>query len=236
MTRWLADVSPRTRAVLAGVLLLLVPTFFSVFPEFTVGRAVWWRALTLGIWTVIAGGVVLGGVRQDLDLDSFIGGHRRQRHRANETAAADLLGQYLRSGTHSTPDSYEWTVYLFDPESEYLVPVFPPGSGPGDVRAFRPPNGATGLAFQEDGIIVVTGEAVSDPQHGLTTEQQAYFREYQAVAAVSLRGEDERPFGCLAAISRTDDGYFEKQPGVAALRELAQVVSVVMTRIHLEGR
>lgn len=234
--RWLAEINPATGAVSAGVVLLAIPTVFAVFPEAAVNRTVWWRALIVAGWAGIAVFVVLGGVRRDLDSDWFLGAHRRRRQRANETAAADILSEYLRGGTHGTPVGYSWTVYLNDPESGYLVSVFPNGEGPASIRSFRPGRGATGLAFEAEGLIVVTGNAVSDDRHGLTSQQQDFFRPYQAVAAIPIRGEDDRPIGCLSAISRVNDRYFEEPAGAATLRELAQVVSVLMTRVHLEGQ
>ncbi len=124
-------------------------------------------------------------------------------------------------------------MYLHEPERDELRAAFPfPGAGYADLLTFRPGDGATGLSFQKRQFILVTGDAVSNATHGLTPAQRQHFASYRVVVATPIWREGLRPIGVLTAISEENDGHFDKDSSVAALRELADVIGVVLTSVY----
>lgn len=113
-----------------------------------------------------------------------------------------------------------------------LAAFFPTSTTPGeDVRDFSPGCGATGTAWDTDEVVVVTGTAVANGEYGLSDEQQALWAEYQSVAAAVVWEEDSSKVGVLTAISKSNDGYFDRSGGRDSLQVLAEVVGVALNRV-----
>jgi len=134
------------------------------------------------------------------------------------------------------PATYRFTVYLFDPEANVLLPIFPdPATGLDDIRAFPPGKGATGMAYSQMKLFLVTGEAVFDDTWGLTAEQQQHWAGYSTVVATPIWAEGAEPKGVLSAISRDEDGFFDDPTAQARLREIADVIGVVLVDVSRKG-
>lgn len=222
----------RPWAVVAAVALIAIPSLFGIFPE--MGR---WHLSLRGVialaWVAIVVLSVAIGVRRDLRVDRLVMVAARQRDQLRLRATDDVLSALLRPGTKDIPNEYDFTVFVFDPESHDLRAAFPdPGPGPNDVRVFRVGAGATGLAFEERKLILVTGDAVSDDSYRLTPAQRQYFAHYRVVVATPIWVEGLRPIGVLSAMAKENDGHFERDSSRAALRELAEVIGVVLTNVY----
>lgn len=213
------------------MVLVGLPTAFGIFPE----MSRWPFAVRVAVaaaWIGVAVTTVVLGTRREERLDQLLTATARQRRQLRDLATEEILSALLRRGTRTIPRRYLLVVYLYDPELDELYPVFPdPRRGADDERVFKPGAGAAGFAFANRKLIVVTGDAVSDETYGLTPAQQSRFTEFRAVVATPVSPDGEQPVGVLSAISRTDDGYFADAPGQANLRELADIVGVVLVDV-----
>lgn len=244
MTRWpvmgLRRLSPpalrRTRSVgiiLLGVLLLVLPTIFTVFPGLT-NLPQGSRIAILLAWALIA--LVVGWVAKLADDEL----HQNVEHQMDAIVVSEhrvLLTQRLSAilGTTALPAQYNLTLYVPTPDGEFLLPVFPRAVGPSDPTVFAKGAGATGEAWESaeaDEVTVVTGRAVSDARHRLTAEQQRIYRSYAVVAAVLVTDDESgERLGVLTALARRDDGYFDGEEGQRALIDLADEVSWLMPQV-----
>jgi len=144
-----------------------------------------------------------------------------------------VLEALLQRGARGIPPHYEFTLYLHDSNGDALVPFFPKLDfrGAPDPRIFQPGNGATGSAWRDQRIVVVTGTEVANDRYGLTPPQQDYFQQYQSVASAVVWKEHTTRLGVLTALGTEDDGYFSAPGGRDSLQALADVLGTVLTRI-----
>lgn len=215
----------------AAFVLVAIPSLFGFFPE----MGTWpfgVRALVATGWIGIVVASVAVGTKRDVRLARIVETAARQRDQLRLRATEDILSALLRPGTKDIPSTYRFTVYLHEPERDELRAAFPFPAGSADLLTFRPGDGATGLAFQKRQLILVTGDAVSNATHGLTPGQRQHFSSYRVVVATPIWREGLRPIGVLTAISEENDGHFDKDSSVAALRELADVIGVVLTSVY----
>jgi hypothetical protein len=194
-----------------GVVLIAVPTAFSIFPGWTH----WSRATRVWVligWLVVA----LIGVALTALADNQL--HRAVERAERRTVLRDLFTAALMGTARGVPGPYELTVYMPSEDHKYLFPVFPPVLSFNDPSIFRADAGAVGLAWQrnDEGVVVVTGEAVSNAAYHLTERQRQRYSIYRVVAATVIR-EGDRPLGALTAIARNDDGFFSTTDEGAAL-------------------
>lgn len=221
--------------MLAGVALISVPTFFTVVPGWTRWNG-FWRAGVLLLWVGIALGVLYAQVEHGEKVASLSDNTRRQREHLRQATTVEVLRSLLSPGIAGLPKGYFFTVYM--PDGAHLRPIYPrlqlrPGEG--DPRVFAVGDGATGSAWNNMATFVVTGDLVHSDRHGLSPEQQAYFIDYNSVAATPVFDADGVPLGVLTAISREDDGWFDEAGGRYTLERLAQIVGVVLKSIPEEG-
>jgi hypothetical protein len=218
-------------AIVAAIVLVAIPSLFGFFPEmgtWSLGARVLIAVFWIG--TVITSVIV--GAKRDAKLGRLVDTAARQHEQLRLRATEDILSALLQPGTKEIPDTYEFTVYLHEPERDELRATFPAPAPGNEVSVFRIGNGATGLAFQKRQVILITGDAVSDDTYGLTPAQRQHFADYRVVVATPIWREGHRPIGVLSAISKEDDGHFDKDSSVAALRELADVIGVVLTSVY----
>lgn len=223
----------RTSVVAAGVALVALPSAFGIFPELARWPIATRLAITV-LWVVV---VILGLIvdsRRDARLDKVLATGERQRKQLRLRATDDILTALLTSRGPGLPDHYRFTVYVFEADTDLLLPVFPNPGGVDDIRAFSPGEGAAGAAYQRKSLVLVTGDAVSDGTWHLTPEQQAHWGHYRAVVATPIWVE-EQPIGVLSAISKKNDRCFDEPAAQARLRELADVIGVVLVNVSEEG-
>jgi hypothetical protein len=225
----------RSRIVVAGVVLLGVPAVFTIFPEMTRWSLVA-RIVVAFFWVAVVAGTLVLGAERDAQVGGIIATTGRQREQLRRQATDDILSALTGERPTGMPGNYRFTVYLFDPEANVLLPIFPePSTGPDDIRAFPPGKGATGMAYTQMKLFLVTGEAVYDDTWGLTVEQQQRWADYRTVVATPIWSEGDQPKGVLSAISREEDGFFDDPTAQARLREIADVIGVVLVDVSRKG-
>jgi len=224
----------RRRSVAAGVVLLGVPTFFTMFPSFTAGHVGERRAI-IAIWAVLAGVTVGAQTRREKAMDDLTIETERQRGLIRLATTFEALRTLLHEGTMGMPSGYEFTVYIAEAGGRWLHPIFPKSDlppGTPDVRSFESGKGATGTAWLRGTTFVVTGEKVHNDHHELTPDQQAYFTAYRTVASTPIEALGGRRIGVLTAISPNEDGHFDEgQAGIPTLERLAEMVGVILKSI-----
>jgi len=225
-----ARIKPRRRRLLIpvafGVVLVAVPTAYSIFPGWARAWA-GWRALTLVAWLVAAVVGVRLTAKADSDLQASVSQEQRQAQRVERRATiSDRFRALLVPGAGGIPAHYQVTVYGPSPDGRFLIPLFPPALDYADPAIFPSGAGAVGRAWEaDDGVFVVVGQAVSDDTYGLTAAQHRRYRMYQAVATAVIHDYRSRPIGVLSAISSHHDTFFLQEDGVDALRDLADGLS-----------
>ena len=208
--------------VVVGIVLVAVPTAFTVFPHW----ATWSmpiRAVILVGWLLLAiAGVLITAVTNSRLQAALV----REERRANLESHFRSL---LDPSVSGLPDQYQFTVYTN--VAEFFVPVYPRILSPADPAIFPTGAGATGKAWAHpDRSFAVVGDAVSSGEHGLTPEQNQRFAAFRSVAATVIRDDADARLGVLSAIGRIDDGEFtEKAAGIEVLRGLANNLSHLMS-------
>jgi hypothetical protein len=221
------------RALGVGVVLLAVPTFFTVFPGFTDWLPLV-RAVIVGVWIVTAVVTVTAATKRDEAIQQLSDDRKAQLRQLRLIATTELLAALLRPGTKNIPAHYEFTVYLFDEDQDLLRPICPTidfRDAP-DPRVFAPGNGATGSAWRDRQTVVVTGSEVANAKYGLTPEQQEYFAGYQTAVPTPIWEDATTPFGVLTALGTDDDGYFSDQgSGRDSLQVLSDTIGVLLRAV-----
>lgn len=222
--------APRLNAVVVGIILISVPTLYSVFPEFGRQLLVVRIAVVL-IWAGTALIGVLSASTQEARVQHLVEHRERERNELRMLASARVVSSLLGDAGTTIPKAYALSVYLYDVEQDLLVPVHPPLTGDDSYRIFPPGVGATGRAWVERDTIIADGDAVSDETFGLSPDQQAAFRPFHMVVATPIPGEDGRLIGVLTAIARRRNDYFDSDEGLNELRSTAEVIGVVLDNL-----
>jgi hypothetical protein len=223
-------------AVALGLILVSVPTLFTVFP--TTGN---WRpgirVLIVGAWLVSA----LLAVYVTATSDEYVRSAVDESHHDVEdmqgrsikaerrSVIAEQFKEALAPGANGLPEQYRVSVYS-PPVGKFLVPVFPPVPSFADPAIFAVGTGATGKAWEDPDQrdFVATGPAVSDVSHGLTQVQQRRYAMYRSVAATRILGLEDEPIGVLSVLGVQEDGFFDTDEGLKALRMLSDAISWLM--------
>ena len=224
--------SVAARELAAGVALLAVPTLFTVVPGWT-GWNGRWRAAILAAWFIVAIAIVFAETVRGEAISDLTAERAALLKYLRLTGMNDVLAALLRPGTRDIPDGYEFTLYLFVEARNELWPYYPklnPRRDP-DPRIFAAGKGATGSVWQDQEVVVVRRDDVSNEAYGLSPAQQEFYKGYRSVASAVVWEENTRPLGVVTALSRADDGYFEKEGGRDSLKMLAQALGVVVNRI-----
>ncbi len=218
----------RRAAVLAGLLLVLVPTLFSLFSEWqdwTLGV----RAAILLVWIASAVLVVTATTRQSEQVEDLVGETSDRRDSQREAAGGRLVRAVLSRGSHGLPDSYEFRLFLPD-EDGTLLPSFE-AAGIEPSEGWEPGKGATGTAWEQNSYVVVTDEKGSDNTFGLTDEQQQRYRDLKIVASAPVPNARGQAIGVLSVSSDEDQDALLSPGGRAVHLELAEVVARVLIDI-----
>jgi len=221
--------------VSAGVLLLAVPTAYTVFASEIAGSALWVRLVAITLWLVAAIAILtvtrLREERSSSQLDQLASDQRRRVTRSAEPLIEAILGSSLRS---NVPVGYELTVYRYDARQGALVPLWPSRSlAERDLATFHSGEGATGYSWERDTLILAVDDAVSDGTFGLSPEQREYFSAGRAVAATPIYGPSDKRLGVLTAYSIENDGAFESEATQEALRDLAAALGLLLADLDV---
>lgn len=226
-----------TALTVGGVFLVALPLVFAVFapellgaPQDAVGGLTLSTRIYICIpWIIVA--ILIGGIGVAKDVREREERHHeidRQETVIDQSTALEALDQLLAPGTVGTPPSFSWTVYVLDDGANRLAPVFPQAVlDMNDPRVFSPGSGAVGAAYVNRAVVVVTGDAVSNADYGLTTSQQLYFAQARSVVAAPISLNSD-VVGVLSGISREDDPFFADPTNVDRLMKLAHTVGVLL--------
>lgn len=191
-----------------------------------------WRLLVWILWLMIAAAAVVASASADERVHRITAEIERLRSLQLARATTDVLEALLRPGTMAIPSRYRFTVFLFDPDANVLLPWFPHRiTDVLDPKAFAPGIGAAGMAFFEDDTRLVTGDEVSSGRYGLSADQQAAFSQFRAVIATPIRSTRAVKVGVLAAIADHDDHHFEADGAEELFERLADDVGAVIERL-----
>ncbi len=223
------DPTVHTSTVGAGVVLVLVPTLFTVFPrwsDWVLGP----KLAVLAGWLVAAVVVVRTGVSDSEQVRSLLNTVRRRRDAGREAAGRFILRELLRPEVAGFPEHYEFQLFLPDPTGRRLVPEYTSG-GQSRSEGWAIRQGATGAAWASRSYVRVRGAAVSDGTYGLTSAQQKRYSHLRAVAAAPVLNARVEPIAVLSVSSSHDDGFLFEQDGIIRHAELAEVVARVLIDI-----
>jgi hypothetical protein len=218
--------SRRETAVIAGLLLVLVPTLFSVFVEWT-RWADGIRVAVVAGWLLAATLVVTATARQSEHVEELVGTPLARRKRDREVAARRLIRTLLGPGATRFPDHYELRLFLPTGPEERLMPSYERGEID-ESDGWASGQGATGLAWSRNAYIRVEGRRVTDKAFGLTGDQVARYGALKVVAAEPVRNSRGRPIGVLSVSSKTNDGFLMSHDGLVEHIELAEVLARVL--------
>lgn len=217
-----AIAAKRPVGVAAAVLVVLVPTLFSVFPKW--GE---WpleaRVPIVCAWLLVAAIAGFSAVLQSERVEQMATEPLNRRARLREAAAARLIRALLHPASSGFPAHYELRLFLLDQGSDRMVPAFE-SAGIAASGGWLRGQGATGLAWSANSRVLMRGHVVSDPAYGLTAEQQQRYASLAVVAAMPVRTARDRVIGVLTISSTTDDGFLDKPAAVLAHLELAQII------------
>jgi hypothetical protein len=222
----------RLSAVLAGVGLVAVPTFFTTFTEAT-EWPYWIRGLIVVAWLIAATIVVMATVRQDLRVAALVEPPLARRDEEREFAAERLIRAAL-TDRGSPLAGYDLHLFVLDQDADRLLPIFEEAGWEGS-EGWEPGRGATGLAYQSGEFVKVQGEAVSDGSYGLGPEQQARYRHLQVVAAMPVKNARNEVIAVLTASRDEDDGLFDGQEGFEELVLLGRVCARILIDVLQEA-
>jgi hypothetical protein len=229
------EASAFLKTLAAGLVLAGVPTYYTVFTHRAATDRVWIRALVFAVWIVIGVYVLWRAWKRDQSIEVAMADRRASQRQVRTAATYDVLEAVTRSGAMGLPESYEFTLYLYDEDKASLEPYFPHldlPAGQADPRRFAPGRGATGRAWEEGRLFYVRGEPVATDEFQLTQRQREFFRDYRSVAATPIQDDQGSKFGVLTALSRDDDGFFERgRDGKLLLRNMADTLGVVLTSV-----
>jgi hypothetical protein len=226
--------SRRSTAVGAGVVLVLVPTLFTVFPRWS-DWALTPKLLVLAGWLLGALVVVRAGARDSEHVRDLVGTVRRRRDAGREAAGRFILRELLRPDAAGFPAHYEFRLFLPDPTGQRLMPEYE-SAGPSPSAGWDIGQGATGTAWASRSYVRVRGTAVSDGTYGLSDEQQEQYRGLRVVAAAPVFNARVEPIAVLSVSSSHDDGFLFEGDSSLRHAELAEVVARVLIDIFAIGR
>jgi hypothetical protein len=215
-------------AIVAGLLLLLIPTLFSVFPEWTR-----WsdpvRIAIVALWFATAVLGVTSAARQSRQVEELVGEPLRRRQVDREVAGAELVRLLLTPTAMGLPAHYEARLFLPD-DSGRLMPSFERE----DIEAaegWEPGQGATGIAWQRNTYAFAENEEVSDDTLRLDQQQQQRYRRLNVVASMPVQDARGRAIGVLSISSPVNDGKLLTPAAVERHAELARIVGRVLIDI-----
>lgn len=228
------------RDLVAGVLVLAIPTGASVWASAIESQPDWWpgvpwwslkAALSL-IWIVAAALIVRDGLIRDRRIDTLSEESRTKRNLIR-TQASDAAFAGMLDPQHAFPRKWDFTIYVFDEEQSLLVPSWPPPDSDDhrQLKSFAPGKGATGRAWEREAMIVRTGDDVSGATYGLSEAQQQHYAGKHSVVATPIFTYADRKLGVLSAICEDEDDHFDKPNNQAHFKETATSIGALIVSL-----
>jgi hypothetical protein len=220
----------RLATILAAIFLVLVPTLFSVFTEWTEWDALP-RVVIVVAWFSAAAFAAVSTARQSEHVEALVGEPLTRQEKEREAAGGRLIRALLNPEETGFPGHYVFRVFVMDETSGRLLPAFESEGIDVASQGWAPGQGATGLAWSSNNRVLIHGEAVSDATHGLSPEQRERYEHLQVVAAMPIRTARDRVIGVLSVSSETDDGFLELPEAILAHLELSEIVARILIDI-----
>jgi hypothetical protein len=241
---WLRFRRQRRNALLiwTGIVLISVPTAFTVFPTWGLYWPRWVRETLLGAWfvfacvgvsvSVVSEGSLAKKITQLINV--FTSGPEPpppRQVRAVRQARLDVVGpillQMVLANPPDVPSGHIFHVYVYDSDTELLTPAWvTPGQAP--PQSWEVGRGATGFAWQEGGLVIAQGDAVHNEEFKLTPEEQQRYANIKIVVAVPIHTEDGQPIGVLTGLSESNEVFLATEQGVDALLVMSALVGTLL--------
>jgi hypothetical protein len=207
----------RPIAFVSGLVLVLVPTVFTIAPGFAKWNG-WWRVAIAGGWIVAAAIAVVASLQQATDVERVVGAAAQQDRLQRLGAIIEVLKLLLG---HPPGDLRRFGVQLFliDRTSDRLR------AWNGDEEEWAVGNGATGYSYFNQDQVIARGTTVHDGSYGLSPEQQQRYAELRCVVATPVTSSDDHRLGVLTFYSATDSASLRSEEGLEAQLRLALVIS-----------
>lgn len=210
-------------ALIAGLALVSVPTFFGTFPEATEWTLLGRVLVSVG-WLLLAVLVVLSQIEQSRQVDELVGAPLAQRDEQRELAGLRALRAVLTD--QSSPLArIDFRLFMYDQDQKLLLPVFEEVAD--NSEGWPVGSGATGRAYESGEYVPVTGAAISDGSYGLLPEQRQMYAALTVVAAMPVRNARGKTIAVLTGSSDEQDGpnLLVGDDGKAEHLVLAQICS-----------
>lgn len=213
--------------LVAALFLVLVPTLFSVFTEWTKWDVLP-RVAVVVAWFVAATLAAVSTTRQSRQVDELVGESLSRRDEEREVAAARLISALLAPGQADFPRDYSFRLFLMDETTGRLLPAFEPEGIDPASEGWAPGQGATGLAWATNSRVLVEGPAVFDASHGLSQAQQDRYKDLAVVAAMPVRTVRDKVIGVLSVSSAINDGHLRSPDAILEHLALAEIVARIL--------
>lgn len=229
------------RDLILGAYVLLVPTAATIFSDFVQEGRLAIRWFLLISWVVSAVVIVVDQTKRNdrsdkafESVDKLTVEKRMSLQQQAKDARDSSIELFLTKGSWFKK-KWEWTVYIYDPETDLLSPFWPAPEtdAQAELITFPPGKGATGQAWADDVIIVRNGDEVHDSTHGLTLEQQEHFAKRNAVVATPIYA-DTKKIGVLAGITNDDNREFDVNKEQSHLARAATIIGTLLTTLNTD--
>jgi hypothetical protein len=230
------------RNLVAAFIAVAVPTFATIFGAAVASWSPWLRFTLFAVFVAAALTIVVDGHRRAREIENSIrlgaGSAVQQRQRQRIAAMETAFRRIFNVGSIELRKKYTWTVFVYDEERNLLVPAWPTPDPAADteklftLKSFAPGKGATGQAWISRATIVRYGDDVHNGVHGLTTEQQALYAEYNTVVATPIYDDDDDLIGVLAGITTEADTTYEQAGDRHTLEATASVVGTLLATLR----
>jgi hypothetical protein len=213
----------------AGVVIIAVPTVYTLFAPEIGSSALWVRALVAVLWLIAALVAVLAGLRQSSMIDDLLGPSLGERTEMREEAAALILARLLDPA--GPLGRYEWRLFMPDPEDQdtLAVPAFAPMQS---ATTWPVGVGVTGVAYSTGESQYALGDEISElypiTENVVDGERRTRHARLKVVAAMPVRSALGTTLGVLTASSERRSAYVTQREGQREHARLADAVARVL--------
>ncbi|HVW80208.1 MAG TPA: hypothetical protein VHB69_04630 [Mycobacteriales bacterium] len=216
----------------AGLVIVLVPTVYTVFAPEIGSRALAVRIVVVIIWLCAALLAVLSGLRQSSLVEQLVGPRSRERTEMQEEATELILGALL------TPPGalgrYQWRLFLPDPDDPRRL-IVPPHAPVTSNTTWPVGVGVTGVAYATGISQYAVDHEIATlypvPPDELDDVRRARHEHLRVVAAMPIKSALGTTLGVLTASSEKRSLYITTVDGEREHARLADAVARVLIDI-----